>query len=229
LCGNNCRQGFNGTSDIFSQHHRRGCERPAAPRHHDKEDVMSRNHPVSIHLALEVKTNKDLCLNYLVKNKTAMESIHAALTSGASKADDVLALADPRFWIVARVGRVRVLGAGSIEEIVDPVIRVSRGHHSVRFGVSHAGCDDQRNLRLATIVMTALALIEQRLQRMDRDLSEGNQTKEDDFALLRLEIKGLILSMHHQMYETAVDGLWTREAWQEAFQHRPASRGRSPD
>ncbi|KEQ04289.1 hypothetical protein [Pseudorhizobium pelagicum] len=198
------------------------------PRQHDKEDVMSpKNKPTPGDLFFEDQANGELFSPYLAKNEKVMQSIYAALTKGASKPDDVRALANPRFWIFARAGGVRLISSGTIDDIVDPIFRISDGQHSIRFGIGHAGCDDQRNLRLTALVMMALALIDDKLKRMNNAVLDGNLTSEVPCTLLRREIKDLILSLHHQMYEVAVDGLWTREAWQQAFQDLQASRSQA--
>jgi len=185
--------------------------------------------PRRLNLFAEDRTNGEVFSPYLAKNEKAMQSIHAALTKGASKPDDVGAFANPRFWIIARAGRLRLSSSGSIEEIKEPIFRISGGKHSLRFGILHAARDHQRNLHLTTLVMMALALIDARLQQMDEVGPTCSPTAGSECDRLRREITDLILSMQHQMYEAAVDALWTREAWQEALQRLQVSRSRSRD
>lgn len=180
--------------------------------------------PPRLNLFAEDRTNGEVFSPYLAKNEKNMQSIYAALTKGASKPDDVSAFADPRFWIIGRAGRFRLSSSGSIDDIKDPVFRISGGKHSVRFGIAHAGCNHQRNLHLTTLVMMALALIDVRLQQMDEVGTVSKVAAGSDCDRLRREIRDLVLSMHHQMYEAAIRGLWTREAWQEALQRVHASR-----
>lgn len=187
------------------------------------------SNPPRLNLFAEDRTNGEVFSPYLAKNEKSMQSIYAALTKGASRRDDVRAFANPRFGIIARADRFKLSSSGSIDEIKNPIFCISGGKHSLRFGILHAACNHPRNLHLTTLVMMALALIDARLQQMDEVVPNSSLAAGSECDRLRREIRDLILSMQHQMYEAAVDGLWTQEAWQEALQRLQVSRRRSMD